>query len=282
MSTLFIPWKYSEPRRFCLTQNLWYIQDSIYAVTNKSGIFEFGIGTRTIIQHKHTDIYPTTNVLRDICSVNYENNIFIIDPHQGEIIKFNTSTKEFETKLKFYRSNGFMPSVAVVDNFIHIFLFQSMMKRSYYVYSIDYNVITLVKKEILHSQYYYNSMFSYKNKIIDFGGSFTYKIRSNFMYSSIIKGTNFHHIKWNKNKKCFINNGCWECGYIVFENYVIRFGGYTMDGFSDAISILDLNDSDGLWSKAQLYCPQPNKYIAALDITNQNVHLFKHLSIPQR
>ena len=78
---------------------------------------------------------------------------------------------------------------------------------------------------------------------------------------------------WTKIKSCTLKQPMVDCGYLIYDRFLITFGGKVYHGVTiDNIYILDLRELQRGWMESSTKCPEKNEYRAIL--TSQNiVHL---------
>eukprot|EP01084_Bolivina_argentea_P255470 429698_1 len=96
-----------------------------------------------------------------------------------------------------------------------------------------------------------------------------------FIMSSPIKYNNFKNIQWTENINYKLPFGVVWCGFVLYKDCIILFGGMT-DGKTllDSIYLLKLNDNNGWIKLEHIKCPIKSAYMAVLDSNQKYVHLF--------
>ena len=240
-------------------------------------------------------LIPSTNIIKypqhikpemhSCCK--HKNVIYIVDGCNGQIILFNPSTKKFTKKLKIPIIGVYSCCVSLHDD-IHIFHGRS--NKNHIIYSIKTNQIKTTNDETTTRNMGYVSILKYQDKIIRFGGyDYDYGQSMNrFCLSSKIKPDYNHQIKWEIKPENKLIKGMYGCGHVLYKNFIVTFGGYTKDGYTDNIFVLNM-ESNTKWMEIQhIRCPIKSRYEAALTPNNE-VHLwsthndqgvYKHYSIP--
>eukprot|EP01084_Bolivina_argentea_P034696 64243_1 len=262
------------PQIINIEDSLWYSTSYRYG---EHGMVEYCIKTNKIKQivtyPKH--IRPDRHALCE-----YNNIIYIIDAGNGNIISFNPFTNQFKQKLKVSKIGYFVSCVLISDK-IHIF--NGTTNQKHFVYSITNNKIqTFNHDTITYSNILFANIIYYNKQIIKFGG-FNFdkkKYINNVIISPIIKG--YTNMKWSQQINCELPTPMANCGYILYNNYVITFGGETHGWFGhmflDNIFVLNLNNINKGWIKLNhIKCPLKSQYISVLDKYN-NVHLFTKIN----
>eukprot|EP01084_Bolivina_argentea_P065099 118683_1 len=224
-----------------------------------------------IVKYPH-NIKPDRH---SICQ--YQNNIYIVDGANSQIILFNPFTKQFIVKKKLTKL-GIGTSCVQFNNHIHIFNGSTNMKHI--IYSIKDNTIKTLNDSITTQNINIGGVHTlhYNQRIIRFGGvnCDTDKFVDSFIMSSPIKCNNFNNIQWTENIDYKLPLVVAACGFVLYKDCIILFGGQT-DGdiFLDTIYLLKLNGSNNGWIKLEhIKCPIKSQYIAVLDSNQKYVHLF--------
>ena len=115
----------------------------------------------------------------------------------------------------------------------------------------------------------------HNNQIIRFGG---YKNGGKFLDDFFISNINNNNddYQWMKQSKYNLSIPLESGGYILYNDYLIIFGGQTIDyEYIDDIYILNLNNSSlgNEWTKSKIKLPFKSKYHAILN--NKMVHIIK-------
>ena len=139
------------------------------------------------------------------------------------------------------------------------------------------NTIRKTKDGVITNKRIYNVSFvRYNNKLFRFGGS-QYGSRMDwFLESTDIGSYKTDNISWQNIDKYKLKHPMSKCGYIIYKNFIITFGGDI--GFYEHIdSIYTLNIGDGVhgWMEVpDIKCPKKSGYRAILTSKN-DIHLFQ-------
>ena len=117
---------------------------------------------------------------------------------------------------------------------------------------------------------------AYRNKIIKFGGKYFDEIMNCFHISSTIYRNNYKNIKWASPVQFRLPHGLCECGYVLYEHYIITFGGNTPQ-YIDTIYVLDVEKTVGWMKMKHITCPLASNYRAVID-KNQVIHLYSTIN----
>eukprot|EP01084_Bolivina_argentea_P056980 104187_1 len=194
------------------------VGDSLWVSTNydqgEKGMVEYCTKTNKIIQIvKYThNIQPIDH---SVCQ--HENNIYIIDGVNSQIILFNPFTKQFTIKNKLPKLGGGICCVEF-NNYIHIFNGQTNIKHI--IYSINDNTIKSVNDSITTHNIIFVCTLHYNQRIIRFGGwnYGTNKYMDRFIISSPIKYNNLNNIEWTENINYKLPLRVVDCGFVLYKD----------------------------------------------------------------
>ena len=265
-------WKVLRPHKTpWIAHQLILINSSIWYSTDydkgERGMVEYNCNTnqiQQIIQYPHS-IKPVSH---SCCAKG--NNIYIIDGKNGEIISFNITNTTFTKQRNIFKMGG-ATSCILINNDIHIIGGEKSSKHC--IYSIANNKIKSVNDASSRTKIMSVCVLKYKELCIKFGGFGVNasKIADTFYVSSVGSVENF---KWRLQSKYKLRNGICNCGYILYRQYIITFGGQLGAGeFTDKIYVLDLKSNVGWFELGHIECPLKGNYKAILD-GDGRVHLF--------
>ena len=229
--------------------------------------------------HKSDEIiniieYPSTIEPFNHCCVPYQQRIYIVEGQDREIIAFNTKSHSF-TKKATIPMLGTHPNSVCVFNKIHIF-HGSANECHYLIYDPESD--NVIDRQVHTHKIRGVVVLLYQNRIITIGG---FDVTADnyldtFSMSSTIKQNEVDNVpNFNIIQKWKLPMPLYRFGHIIFQNYLLIFGGFTTGKkFVDSIYILDLNNDNEGWKELKhIKCPIPSQYSAVL--TNEmNVHLF--------
>ena len=247
--------------------SIWY---STSYSAGESGMAEYDIKSNKIINivKYPTYIQPLYHSLSA-----HDDKIYIIDGQNCRLILFDPSTKSFTTKLDIPHISAHTSCITIKN---HIHIFNGVNNVKHLIYSPIHNTIITVNDPTTKFKTQMVCLLSYQDKIVKFGGHDTenQKMLQSFYLSSMIASDQFDKIKWDIIAEFRFKQAVCYCGYILFDHFIITFGGEPKWGtFTDAIYVLDLKGDKG-WVKMQhIKCPMPSSYKAVLD-GDKNVHLF--------
>eukprot|EP01084_Bolivina_argentea_P070676 128514_1 len=273
------------PQIVCIGSSLWY---STAYNAGEEGMVEYSIKFNKILQIVK---YPSS-IQPDYHSLcRHYNNIYIVDGFAGSITLFNTLTLQFASTTRIPKI-GYNAVCMVFDDKIYIFNGHTNSK-DIVIYSPKENNFELAA--VMKSHLGSVCILRYNDQIIRFGG-FNYdtnQCMDKFIMSSPIKNlktkkNNHSDIHWFEKLTCKLPEPINGCGYILYKDYVITFGGSTHGGKKlDSMYLLDLKNTNNGWIQlTHIKCPVKSKFIAVLDENTNNIHLFarvdnkKHFSIP--
>eukprot|EP01084_Bolivina_argentea_P070674 128510_1 len=267
--------------------SLWY---STAHNAGEKGMVEYSIQYNRIIQIVK---YPCTIQpdYHSLCKHANSNLIYIVDGFEGTITSFNPFTKQFNLEINIPKV-GYNAVCLEFNDKIYVFNGHTNCK-DVVVYSPFKNKYEI--SQIMKSNLGTVCTLRYQNQIIRFGG-FNYAINkcmdTFIMSSPIISGKNENKnmnmdVHWFEKLTCKLPEPINGCGCLVYQSYVITFGGSTSGGKRlDKIYILDLNNTNNGWFKLKnVKCPVKSKFTCVLDENNNTIHLFtriddnKHYSI---
>ena len=209
---------------------------------------------------------------------NYENYICIVDGKKGKLILFDTLTRQFVKAVTIPRiGNG--ASVIAMNDDIHIFNGCLNNNSKHIIYSVEADKIRILRcrkmKKKMNNKIRNQCVLRWGNKIIRFGG---WNVKSkqlldSFYISSPIKPNETGKIKWNFKAEYRLKNKHHRCGYVLYENFIMIFGGEIKKGqYSDGIYLLDLSKNIG-WIPLKIKCPLKSQFFATLT-ANNDIHIF--------
>ena len=257
-----------------------FIHESLGAINNCIWFStSYQYGEKGIVQYdcesdaNETTKYPYNAVIRNHCCCADQNNIYIVDGLKRRIIMFNPSNKKF-TKIVDIPYLGKSPCAIIIDDYLHIF--NGEQNTQHIIYSMKHYTVQTINDPTSQNKANGVCILNYKNRIIKFGGKDreASQLLDSFYMSSVIEPDAIDDITWDKKKqyqlKCPLN----QCGYILFKNYIITFGGATAtDKYTDAIYILNLNKDHGWIEVKHTKCPIASQYRAVL-VDEHYVHLY--------
>ena len=277
----YTPWNELSPHQtpaiakqpISINSSIWY---STRCYAGEKGMVQYNNTTNkieNIIKYPH-DIKPAGHS----CCI-HKNKIYIINGWKGEIILFEPATGKFTKKLT-TSALGQSTSCVVMDDDIHIY--NGYGANKYLIYSITNNTIKILNDATTTKQVGGVYFISYTGKVLKFGGrDVSGKDAMDFYESSEINGEEMDDIKWTLREEFEVKHGLTSGGYVLFEDYVITFGGdRAVPGddnsdidVSDDIYVLNLKKSEGWIKMKHIKCPLGSQYRAVLD-EDENVHLF--------
>eukprot|EP01084_Bolivina_argentea_P162434 282692_1 len=275
--------KLRTPETYFIQSKLVSVGSSIWYSTlcnyGEKGMVEFDTKENKV---KNVIKYGAQEQLTCHSCCGYGNNIYIVGYNNSlktwQFIEFNTSKHTFTAKP--IPRIGSEPSIIAINQ--DIYIFNGFRKDG--KYSICSTSMNKPLKTKLDTSYqcnlYKQAILKYKNRLIRFGGSrqTTRHTSDTFYMSSIIQATN-ENITWMVKPKYKLPFGNSGCGYVMYKQLIIIFGGHLgyVDGshrYTADIYLLNLNDvRETGWIKIQnLECPHKEPYHAILMGTD--VHLF--------
>eukprot|EP01084_Bolivina_argentea_P159275 277414_1 len=83
-------------------------------------------------------------------------------------------------------------------------------------------------------------------------------------------------VEWIENKNAALITPLWQCGYVLYKNYIITFGGNLNFGkrVTDRITVIDIYNIDIGWKISNMKCPKEQVYHAVVSTDQSSVHLF--------
>ena len=246
------------------------------AEESENGMVQFDLNTNKIINIIQ---YPPNMTPRRHCCVEYKKKIYLIDGEHGEIILFDPTTKEFNKLLDIPNIGRYPCSVVIFDK-IHIC--HGAKNTKHYVYDIQKNEIKSYDDQGTNDKMETMAIINYKNKIIKWSGfSYVKNVVINTLWiSSEIKDEEDEDfdIKWEIKPEFEMKTTLNKCGYILYRNYLITFGGDAdCAEFIDTVYILDLEDDVGWIELKHIKCPIKGRYLAIMD-DNKVIHLFNEVT----
>ena len=271
------PWIRDKIIKIKGTSTFWYSTDYN---EGERGMVEYNYKSNTISTIAK---YPHHIQPEHHSCCKYKNNIYIIDGVNGEIILFKPSIKSF-IKQTMIPKLGTNTSCATIGNTIHIMGGNKNTNLEHIIYSIKTNCIEIIEDPTSETTTYSINLLSYKDRIIRFGGFDTENkqcIGKFFVSSAIKDNDNDNDIKWTLKRLYKLKYGVSGNGYIVYDHYIIIFGGEPAVGiFTDDIWILDLHTGHGWINKKNIKCPLKSNYRAVLD-DDDEIHLFTTVNSKQ-
>ena len=260
----------------CIQDKIVRIGESLWYSTSyrrgEKGMVEYNYKTNKII---NIIKYPKNMTPGAHCCCSYNNNIYIIDgKYNHEIILFNTSNHSFTKKINIPDIGGGSSCVAI-DDTIHICSGNNTAKHI--IYSITNNTVRIYDDSTANENHAPN-LLKYQNNIIKFGGwSSAYQQGLDTFYSTSTTQKQ-ETISWTLQEKYRLKRRASSSGYIIFDHYIIIFGGHEDNGpYMDSIYALDLECDVGWIEMKHIKCPLASNYRAVLD-GDDNVHLFTQVN----
>eukprot|EP01084_Bolivina_argentea_P239594 402669_1 len=248
---------------------IWY--STSYRVGEK-GMVEYDTKSNKVVSnipYPH-DIQPWC---QSVCR--YQNNIYIVNGWKGQIITFNTQTKQFCEILNIPEIGNYSSSI-MIDNEIHIF--NGDKNCDHIVFNPKTQHITTFKDYHQTKGIRFQSILKYNSGIIRFGGL---DCKHSKYLDEFVIGLR------NRNPSTCDGPYTWNVvpslklplpllikrGYILYhEHIVIIFGGYGNRDYGDRIYLSNLNNSQQGWIEIKdLQCPLKSAFQAIL--LHNNVHL---------
>ena len=210
------------------------------------------------------------------CCCSHNDIIYIIDSLDRKIISFDPKEGKFwkEATIPYLGNN---PSCIAINNQIHIIGGRENTKHI--IYSITNHTFTAIEDPTCKLPVHSICVLKYKDRIIKFGGYIQtgQEAVDAFHISSIIKCDDFKHIEWTIKPEYKLKDGIFSCGYILFKDFIVIFGGDDGRDFHDEIYALDLKRNDGWVQLKHIKCPLKSQYRAILD-GDGYVHLFTRIN----
>ena len=282
----------------CIDDSIWY--STLYNHGEK-GMVEYDLkiagGRKEIVKYTDDIVHLQYH---SVCK--FQNLIYIVDGLKGGgIIEFNPATHKFTKKLVKMEEIGANPSLLISGDYIHIYNGNRNDKEIALIYDPINDKIETIKDEFAAEEISDGYSVKYKDRLIRFGGyngcerkdiddfwftaeidivyGFVHVNAANEVPLDIVKliheffcdpqqhiWTRFDNFKMIKPLK--------RCGYILYEDFILTFGGYVGRGeWIDNIYILDIRDKDKGWIEIDAKCPEKSEYRAVLT-ENNDVHLF--------
>eukprot|EP01084_Bolivina_argentea_P236207 397233_1 len=274
--------KLSPPVTSNIRQKLMNIGESIWYCTDydtgKEGIVEYDT-----INHKFNVIQYSQDV-GYICNHSCCNDghlIYIVDGHKGNLVMFNTKSKQFGETIKIPKIGGNSTSI-MFNQQLHIFGGSNNDGKH-----IVFNPMTKqlkMKKDFQQTKKMSDEhIIIHNNQIIRFGGfdctPYVNKQLDHFVIGNINTNNN-NDYQWINQQKYKLPKALTRAGYILYNDYLIIFGGETpAHKSSDNIYILNLNESSfrNKWIKSNIKCPTEGyrSWYQAILMKNGMVHIFK-------
>ena len=209
-----------------------------------------------------------------VCYHKNTNQFFIIDGENGTITIFDATSRKFIVSASIQHI-GTYPSAVIVFDTIHIF-HGDKNTNQHITYNIEAAKVATYLSLKADDKRDYVGALRYKNRIIKFGGFNNDPdgpIDLVFI-SSEIKPDDEDPPKWIMKEEWKLPIPLAGCGNVLYKDYVIIFGGVTLDAdFIDTVYLLDLQKDDGWEAIQHIKCPIASKYSAVLTSDN-HVHLF--------
>ena len=263
-----------------IQQTMWY---STRFDHGEQGMVQYDIKSDSIINivKYPQNIRPAAHA---ICC--YKDKIFMINGWNGEIILFDPSTQIFTKKLTITRL-GASAVCVVIHDCIHIF--NGRLNTKHMIYSISNNNIITINDPTTTTEMSAVCLAKYNNKCLKFGGWNVKEKQAmdEFWISSEIKDDDdndeyiflYNDIKWTLKEEWKLLHGLDSCGTIVYNNWVVTFGGTVADDeYIDSIFVLNLQRNDGWKETKHIKCPIASQYRGILDDSEDEVHLFTRLN----
>ena len=248
------------------TQSLWY---STHSGQGENGMVEYDYNNNEL---KQIVKYPKNIYLKGHCCCTFDNKIYIIDSKVGKIYLFNPSTKQFK-KLINIDKLGPLASCEGINNEIHII--GGTWNKKHFIYSINNNTIHTINNTINKTKIFCISMLKYQDKLIQFGG---YDNDNDEYLDRFCSYSIMQQNKWTLKPQFKLKQPLLDCGCIIYKNYILTFGGQTVNGECiDKIYLLHLKNNNGWIEIKEFQCPIKSCYRAVLD-TNGHAHLFTYVN----
>ena len=302
------------PHTSYIRNNAVQIENSIWYSTDydegEKGMVEYCLitnQTKQVVKYKNHNIKPDRH-----CICKHKDKIYIIDGHKnGEIIEFDPDRKAFIKKINIDKI-GWNPSVAVIRDNIHIYNGSTNKASIAFIYFPLNNTLKKIKDKFAAQAIRNVCLLKYENQLIRFGGTETRRIKTYhneiirkdwFLigndYTPLVSGYcrkyenevklgqipevimemihTFYCAEYNWSTfDLKLKQPLSGSGYIIYEHFVITFGGKSSNYYHadiDKIYILDIENTDNGWIESPVKCPKKSRYIAVLT-SDKNVHLF--------
>ena len=214
----------------------------------------------------------------DHCCCSHSGIIYIVDGLDKKIVSFDPKKEKFkQTAIIPYLGNN--PSCITIHDEIHIIGGRENTKHLIYSISNDNFLATTIEDPTCKLPTHSMCILNYNNRIIKFGGYIQSKQKSidTFYISSIIKSDDFKNIEWTAKPEYKLKDGIFSCGYVLFKNFIVIFGGDDGSDFHDEIYALDLRKDDGWVELKHIKCPLKSQYRAIVD-GDGDVHLYTRIN----
>ena len=169
---------------------------------------------------------------------------------------------------------GVGASSIVINGKVHIF--GGKDSCDHIIFDPSTNNLTTLKDKHQIKKAGYENILIYNHQIIRFGGfnTQTTKMLGRFMICDDFESTQDHQYSFINKPNYKIDKVINGCGYLIYNNYLITFGGRTDEEMIDDIYILNLNDGSttNKWIKVNAKCPHQSGYQAIL-MQNEMIHL---------
>ena len=289
-----------------IKDSIWYLERSRYTqCNNNSAMVEFDLITDGV---KQTVEFPN-NRTSSFVMFAVNGIIYIINSSHDEIsYAFNPFTAGFRAIGAKLGQIGESPSVITVGDEIHIYHGRKNNKSLAYIYKPQTNEIKVIKDRFAADRIDQVAMIKYKRKFMRFGGynwdtdrSYLdwFSVGNGLKHSLLVNGyirslndSNFpldiinlismfydEDNHWKECDDLRLKFGMYGFGYILYEHYIVTFGGCTVRGYIDDIFVLDLENTKYGWNRSYVKCPKKSQYKAIITAKGE-VHLFRCCSGP--
>eukprot|EP01084_Bolivina_argentea_P159274 277413_1 len=229
----------------------------IYCSTDYEGLKRFNIKKNKydqMIKFSPQDQYQL-NKFQGHCCAHLNGFIYFVSHSGSDIFTYdiiNDKWKQIDdiNRKSWFTSIGYHATAIIVHNNIHL------------IGGENYNhIIYNIKQNSIQKTFRFNVMtaepcivhHATTNKIID-----------------------DNLVEWIENKNAALITPLWQCGYVLYKNYIITFGGNLNFGkrVTDRITVIDIYNIDIGWKISNMKCPKEQVYHAVVSTDQSSVHLF--------